>query len=276
MNALLSSINDEQEFVPFVDRGAEEGRLHEAIRKRESLLIWGEPGAGKSALVRRAISTMPERIAGRCLYVSGAGSPQSMLRSVAEGLVDDPLFRTKWRADTGGGSFPRWVQAQSSLRLRGLLYRAAGASQYWIFLEDMPAASHMLARIIKELMWNQKTPVYAIASSWTKRKLGHAAPLFWNDRLMLHVGPLSGNAARELLELAIKRFGLFRFELEGFREDILSFSGLMPGAIVRMCAAARDRHYHFEGRIKTRLLRVDYLLNQCEGRLDETATAPSA
>lgn len=220
---------------------------------------------------------MPERVARRCICASGNGSPQDVLRSIAEGLAEDPLFRAKFRADAGyGASFSHWVNEQSSLRLRGLLYRAAGAGEYWIFLEDLAPMSHLLARIVKELMWNQKTPVYAIARGWTYTELGHAAQLYWNDRQRLHIGALPVAAAKELLELSIRQFGLSRFDLEGFREDILDFSEMLPGAIVTMCAAAADSQYHFEGRIKTKLLHVDYLVNHCQRSPDRSGSSGDA
>lgn len=252
----------------FVGRQTELSKLGQAIRKRESLLVWGVPDSGKSALVSKAISQLPDRTARRCICASGNGSPQDILRNIAEGLAEDPLFRSKFKADTGfGASFSAWVKHQTSLRLRGLLYRASGAGEYWIFLEDLTPMTHILVRIVKELMWNQKTPIYAIAPGWTYNELGLAAQLYWNDRQRLHIGALSATAAKELLEWAIRHYGLSRLDLEGFREDILEFSGMLPGAIVRMCAAATDSHYHFQGRIKTKLLHVDYLMNHCETML---------
>jgi AAA domain len=270
MSATRSSLAVAPEIGLFLGRQSELTRLEEAMRKRESLVIWGASGSGKSLLVARAIAQMPERVARRCVCASGAGSPQEILRRIAQGLAEDPLFRAKFRADTGyGASFSQWVKAQTSLRLRGLLYRAAGAGEYWIFLEDLAPMTHMLARIVKELILNQSTPVYAITPGWTYTELGYAASLYWNDKLRLHVGGLSLAAARELLEFSIRQFGLSEFDLEGFREDILDFSGMLPGAIVRMCGAAADSHYHFEGRIKTKLLHVDYLVNHCQHRIDE-------
>jgi len=252
----------------FVGRQTELSKLGQAIRKRESLLVWGVPDSGKSALVSKAISQLPDRTARRCICASGNGSPQDILRNIAEGLAEDPLFRSKFKADTGfGASFSAWVKHQTSLRLRGLLYRASGAGEYWIFLEDLTPMTHILVRIVKELMWNQKTPIYAIAPGWTYNELGLAAQLYWNDRQRLHIDALSATAAKELLEWAIRHYGLSRLDLEGFREDILEFSGMLPGAIVRMCAAATDSHYHFQGRIKTKLLHVDYLMNHCETML---------
>jgi hypothetical protein len=252
----------------FLGRQGELARLKEAIRKRESLLIWGVPDSGKSALLARALAEVPEKIARQCILATGSGTPQEILRSIAQGLTEDPLFKAKFRADTGyGASFPQWVKYQTSLRLRGLLYRAAAAAEYWIFLEDLAPMTHNLTRIVKELMWNHKTPIYAVAPGCTYNELGHAAQLYWNDRQRLHVGALSVPAAKELLEWSIRRHRLARFDLERFREDVLEFSGVLPGAIVRMCAAAEDAHYHFEGRIKTKLLHVDYLLNHCQGML---------
>lgn len=250
----------------FLGRQSELARLQEAIRKRESLLIWGASNSGKSALVARALSNLPERITRRCICARGNGAPQEILREIAQGFVEDSLFRSKFRADAAfGASFSHWVKAQTSLRLRGLLYRAASAGEYWIFLEDLVPMTHMMARIIKELMLNQETPIYAVAQGWTYSELGHGAQLYWNDRQRLRVGGLALPAAKELLEMCIRRFELERFDLEGFREDILDFSGLLPGAIFRMCAAAANTHYRYEGRIKTKLLHVDYLMNHCEG-----------
>jgi hypothetical protein len=267
MSAARYSLSVKKEMGVLVGRQGELARLQEAIHKRNSLLIWGEPGSGKSALVARVISQLPEVIASRCICARANGSPQDILRSITEGLEDDPLLRAKFLADTRQNpSFSRWVRAQTSLRLRGLLYRAAGEGKYWIFLEDLGALDHLAARIVKELIWNRKTPVYAIATGCNCADFGHAASLYWNEQQWLHVGGLPPAEARELLELCIKRFGLSRFNLEGFREDILTFSGMMPGAIVRMCASARDSRYHFEGRIKTKLLHIDYLLNCRDGR----------
>lgn len=276
MSATRHSLSVKTEIGVFVGRQGELARLQEAIRDRQSLLIWGEPDSGKSALVLRAISQLPELLASRCICAPANVSPQAILRIITEGLADDPLLRAKFRADTGQHpSFSHWVRAQTSLRLRGLLYRAADAGQYWIFLEDVAPMSHLMARILKELVCNRKTPVYLIAQSWTAADLGHAASLYWNDRLRLHVGGLPLAAARTLVELSIRRFGLSRLDLEGFRKEILELSGMLPGTILRLCAAAADTRYHFEGRIKTKLLYADHLLNQWAASRFEQGPAPA-
>ena len=192
MSTPHSMLSISAEAVPFLGRQSELARLDDAIRKRVSLLIWGASHSGKSALVARTLVNMPEKIRRRCICAHGNGAPQEILREIAEGLVDDPLFRSKFRADTGfGASFSHWVKAQTSLRLRGLLYRAAGAGEYWIFLDDLAPMTYMLARITKELMLNQETPIYAVAQGWTYNELGFASQLYWNEKQRLHVGGLT-------------------------------------------------------------------------------------
>lgn len=254
----------------FLGRNTEINRLREAIRKRESLLIWGASDAGKTALVSKLISELPEKIARHCLCAAGHGSPQEILRGLIKKFedTDNPLLGKKFRAEAGyGESFAHWTKQQTSLRLRGLLYKAVSEGEYWIFFEDVAPITHILARIIKELIWNRKTPVYLVARGWTYTEVGHVAQLYWTDQHRLQVGPLAFPAAKELLETCIRQFALSQFDLEGFREDILEFSGLLPGAIIKMCEAAADSRYHFEGRIKTKLLHVDYLVSHCQDTL---------
>jgi hypothetical protein len=260
----------------FIGRQAELQRLHEAIQKRESLLIWGSADAGKTTLVQQALSELSERIAKRCFYARASGTPQETLCALLEQFakVGDPLIQMKFRGEAGRGeTFHQWVKQQTSLRLRGLLYRAAGEGQYWIFLDDVSRMTHIMVRIIKELIWMRKTPVYLLAPGWTYNEIGNGVQLYWNDSQRLKVGPLPIGAAKQLLEICIERYGLSRFDLEGFREDILEFSGLRPGAIVKMCERASDSRYQYEGQIKTRLLHVDYLMNQCEGSVRAKAQA---
>ena len=93
--------------------------------------------------------------------------------------------------------------------------------------------------------------------------------------MRLGVAGLPLQPARALLEHCIRRFGLLRFNLEGFRTGILRFSERLPGAIVKMCARAADAQYHFGGRVETRLLHVDYMM-QFSYRARKAGVPPAA
>ena len=258
----------------FLGREAEAERLRVAILGRSGLAICGPADAGKTALVRHVIARLPKAAARGSIYASLRGAPREVLARLLEEMHarGDALLQQKFRSETGrGAEFARWVERQTSLRMRGLLYRAAEAGSYCLFLDDVAGLSDAQARIVKELSWMRGTPVYLIARGWTEQELGRAARLYWNDELRLDVGPLELRATRALLEHCIRRYGLARLNLDGFREGILRLSGRLPGAIVRMCARAGDSEYHIGDRIETRLLHVDYMM-QFSYRRTRTAT----
>jgi AAA ATPase domain len=247
----------------FLGREAEIARLRAAIERREGLAIWGPADAGKTALVRHTLAKAPREVARKSICLPLGGPPHSVLSALLGELHvrGDGFVAGKFRSEARrGDEFLRWASRQTSLRMRGLLYRAAEAGHYWIFLDGVEGLSDAFARIVKELASTRRTPVYLIARGCSERELGLAARLYWNDDLRLGLAALPPQHARVLLEQCIRRFGLSRFNLEGFRRGILRLSGRLPGAIVKMCARAADAQYHFGGRVETRLLHVDYMM----------------
>lgn len=244
-------------------REAELRQLRIAIQKRSSRLIWGPPDSGKTTLIRRAIAGLPEPIRKRCIYWSGAAAGRELASHFVRGLyeVGDALVRKRVHADgAAGATLGRWLQNQSVIRLRGILFRAAEQEEFWFFIDQLPTPNHAIAKLMKELINRCKTPVYLAGSGCTASEIGSAWSLFWTDEYRIRLGPLTDDTARELLEICIRRFGLNSFDLEGFREDILHLSGRFPGAIVKMCQLAADIRYHYSDQIKTKVIHVDYLM----------------
>ena len=117
-----------------------------------------------------------------------------------------------------------------------------------------------MARLMKDIIWKCKTPVYLLARGYSHAEIGYAWSLYWNDTLHIHTGPLKEGAARELLEICIRGRGLGVLDLENFREDILRLSGHLPGSIMKMCELAANPQYHYKDQIKIKLVHVDYLM----------------
>jgi AAA ATPase domain len=248
---------------PFLGRKQELARLAEAIRRRESLLIWGPRDSGKTAMVAEAVARLPGKIARRCIRVCVRGSLQNLLQDHVVQLYElgDPLVRARFAAEARASrSIHAWVRKQRSVGLRGLLYRAARDVQYWIFWDDVPALGHAHLRVAKNLIWALKTPVYFLARGRSETAIGLGVRLYWHDGLRLPLGPLPLPEAKRLLEQSIDRWNLATLDLAGFREEVLRSSGLLPGAIVRMTALAARPRYQRDGQIKTKLIRVDYLI----------------
>jgi hypothetical protein len=248
----------------FVDRESEARRLREAILKRESLVICGPAGIGKTALVSRVLSGLEPDLAQRSLYVSGASGLQPFLRRMLEALhcAGDQTLRCQLRSERiCQADFRRWLKVQCSSRLKGSLYRALEGENYWVFLDHISALSHAMAKVLKEIVRMRNTPVYFVDRGLRTGEVGPLADVYWSDQQRLLLDPLPEPAARELLEGCIRKPGLERLDLKDFLADALRLSGRNPGVIVRMCALAAEPRYWYGSRIKTRLIYVDGLIH---------------
>jgi len=264
----------------FIDREVETRRLRDAILSRQSLMICGPAGIGKTALVSRVLADLPPRLATHCLYLGSIKDLPDLLRQLVRRLYtarDASLRRQLVAEGVSATTFDVWVKAQSSSRLRGALYRAVGAGDYKLFFDHLPPLTRAVANVIKELFWMRKTPVYLLPLAYSEQSFLHASRFFyWGDRERLLLGPLPNSAARELLESCIQQVGLPRFDLQGFREEVLELSGRVPGAITAMCALAADPRYQFGNRIKTKTIYLDYLMKGHDSIRSGRAVAPCA
>jgi hypothetical protein len=247
-----------------VDREGEVLRLHDAILKRESLLISGPAGIGKTALILKVLSELPSAMAGYCFYLSGVDGVQPLLRWLIRRLYesDDATLRRQLHVEgIRENTFKSWLKRQPTGRLKGAVYRSMEKADYWVFLDHLPPLTHAEAKIVRELVWMQKTPVFLLARGTTERDIGRVGNIYWGSRQQLLLDPLPGQAGRELLECCIRKFTLGNLELEDFREEVLRLSGLVPGTIVRMCDLAQAPKYRFGSRLKTKLIHIDCLMS---------------
>jgi AAA ATPase domain len=249
----------------FFDRERESRRIEEALRKKECMMISGPADIGKTALIQNVIRNLPGDPPGKCLYLTGFKDLQNLLRNLNQALHEagSPGLRQQLKAEgVSSVNFDSWLKTLPSARLKGILYRAAQSADYRVILDHVPLLTHARAKIIKELFWMRDTPVYLLMRDDQEFRIPQFARFFyWSDRQCLTLGPLPGTSACELLEACIEKFHLSRFDLEGFRAEILELSGGVPGAIVKMCALAADPRYQYGSHIKTKLIHIDYLMS---------------
>jgi len=249
----------------FVDREAETRRLRQAILNRESLMICGAAGIGKSALISKVIDELPKGVAARCIRLRRMKDLPDLLRRLVRALYearDHNLRRELHGQGVSTATFEAWLNGLSSSRLRGTLYRASENGDYRIFLDHLKPVTGAVRKVIKELFWMRRTPVYLVPRELTEDGVGRLIRAFyWSDAERLVLGPLPMPAACQLLESCIARFGLSKLNLEGFRDEVLGLSGRVPGAIVGMCSLAADARYQYGSRVKTKLAYINYRIN---------------
>jgi hypothetical protein len=249
----------------FVDRKRESLRLEDALRKRQSLMLCGPAGIGKTALASRVIASLPSALAGRCLEIRGAKDLRDVLRQLLGRLYEagDKNLRRQLRSEgVSAGTFAAWLKKVSTSRLKGALYHSLEGGDYRVFLDHLPPLTKPLANVVKEMFWMRHTPVYLLVRDGEEQRFERLCQFFyWGERERLPLRPLPPEAAAELLQACIERFGLAQLELTGFRQEVLALSQLIPGAIVKMCMLAADPRYQYESRIKIRTVYIDYLMS---------------
>jgi len=251
------------EFENLLGRERETRRLKSAMLERQSRLICGPADSGKTSLIKKAIAELPESERCRCLYWSGLATRRQLAAHLVSQLyaAGNSFIREKVEADGAGAeAFDQWLNDQSSLRLRGLLFTAAERSNYFFFLDHLHSVTPAVVRLLKDIIYRTKTPVYLTSRGCTLAELGAAWSLYSTSELRIELGPLAPRRARQLLETCIRRNRLYRFDLEGFREEVLRLSGCIPGGVVKMCELAANPRYHYGDRVKVKLVHVDFLM----------------
>jgi len=246
-----------------VGRKEELRQLRAAIQKGESRLVCGPMDAGKTSLIKKAISELPEVERRKCVYWTGAASGRQLLSHLVGRLYEagDSFVRKKVHIDGATeSSLNRWLDKQTSGRLRGILFTASTQDDYRFFVDHFPPATHNMARLMKEIVYRCETPIYLASRGYSQSEVGYAWSLYFHEGLRIHLRPLSERWARDLLETCIGRFGLTTLDLADFREEILRLSGHLPGSIVKMCELAGNSRYHYGDQIKIKLVHVDYLM----------------
>ncbi len=249
----------------FVGRAKELLCLQSAVRFRESLLIWGAAGTGKTELVRALFDRLPESAARGCLYVEEAAAPRELLCQLIVRLREAGDRHVRERAGIPAGDGPAligWLRRQRFSRLKAIFYPAVKAGEYWIFLDHMRPFTHAMLHVMEAIRRVGKTPVYLLARGYQRKEIGEAARPYWHDKQRLALGPLPVQAARVLVRECMQDHGLSRFHSKDFAAEVLNLSDRLPGALVKMCGLACDPRYRSTDRIKTRLIHLDYLLNE--------------
>jgi hypothetical protein len=253
-----------------IGRKQELTRLHEAILARDSLLVHGQSGAGKTALLTEALSDLPRQLRCMCLVCAGQESPRAMWRSLIRGLaeVEDPQVMARLQRECAGAvTVDRWVNKQTSLRLRGILRRAMQGKAYWVFLDTTAPLPGGTYSLLQEWVWSRRTPVILLGRGPSEQELGKAARLFWHSGMRIELSPMLPADQHDVLESSIHRFDLSKVADDEFRDFILKCAAGLPGRIVRLCELASQNAYQWGGHVKLHTLAVDFLMEPPDGPL---------
>ena len=240
---------------PLFGFGEEQKRLEEALRKRESLVILGAAGAGKTALIEAVVAgSANHREFVRTQYSSNL---HRLLIDLTRSLLDARHKTLRLRARPTPDT-EKWLAGQTSIHLKGLLWTSLEAQPLTIVLDGIDGGSFPMYRFLQRLYFAPGVAIVAAARD--TGSLGVLSRLFWDPRKMIHLRALNHADARRLFDLAASRYGLEQFELNEFREKVLESAQGNPGEIIEMCRLAANPAYISGKHIKFAPLRIDAMM----------------
>jgi hypothetical protein len=146
--------------LPLIGFEREQRVLEEALCQRRSLLLLGCAGSGKTALLDWACRRL--RHSGVPVYVPRFETPHDLLLTIARELFRHrhAAFQRLACADLG---WERWLEQQTSSRLRGLMWQAFEQEPATILLDHLNRPGHVVYRFLQRLYYTPGMVLVAAA-----------------------------------------------------------------------------------------------------------------
>jgi hypothetical protein len=231
-------------------RDKEIAELRERLSARESFVLHGSSGSGKTFLLQRVMRAFPD-----VLYCPDAASPQVVFQSLALALLAsrDRFVRSCVRS-------PQLVNTKSAISLRGIVLDAVRRGTYLVVLDHLRGPAAALSADTRDLMFYGGTPVVAVSRSVHMEDLGFLTPIFALRSERMRLGNFTYSQATRFAEEVARRIQLQATNLPEFVERVVELGQGSPGAIVRMLLMALGPTYRLDGYLKTAPLYIDFRL----------------
>ena len=220
--------------IPLAGRRDEVQELTAALQKRQSRLITGPPGMGKTRLLAEA--------------VLGCAAPYLLVRGPR--VLHDLLVQL-------AGMLACRMTGTTSMSLKAAVLDSLKHEPRAVFLEDIAEADPRMYRFLQAIYHSPGNCLIVTARS--RESLGYLRRLLWDPREEIRLQPLKRAEAAGLFAAAVAAYKLDSLDLDGFRSQVLRSARGNPGQIVTMCRLAARPEYRRGRHVKFLPLRMDAL-----------------
>ncbi len=224
----------DERLIPLAGRRSEVQELAAALRTRQSRLITGPPGIGKTRLLAEAVC--------ECAV------PYLLIRGPC--VLHDLLLQL-------AGMLACRVTSATSMALKPAILESLKREPRVVLLEDMAEADPRMYRFLQAIYHTPGNCLLVTARS--RESLGYLRRLLWDPREQIRLRPLRRPEAAELLAAAEAAYKLKSLDLDGFRGQVLRSARGNPGQILAMCRLAARPEYRQGRQVKFLPLRMDVL-----------------
>ncbi len=234
-------------------REHEQVALAKRVAARQSLLIYGPTGVGKTLLITAVLRGLPD-----FLYSPDSSTINAAFRNIAYRLWE---LRAAPVVKSFGKAGAEAIKTKSALNLKGVLRDALHDGKYCLVLDHVKRPSYSFAATVRELMGWCDTPVMTIARSAHMEDTGFLQAFYPDRADRFELKNFDAETAERFALDAAKRFSLSAQNMSDFLERVLEYSQGNPGAIVAMLDMAKHPQYRSDDRIKITPLYIDFRLN---------------
>ena len=234
-------------YVKAVERTGELARLTSRAHERKDLLVFGPEGVGKTRLLQEFA-----RIEPLALYVAQSKSPHDLLLSLVESL------RTK----LGVRGLPSHTSTMSTSGLKATVDRALNVKPFLLLVDHLQGPSRVVAKIVKDLGYYGRTPIFLAARSPHMEDIGALQALCYDKKERLEMMNWPSEVALEFARRHAECVDLRANNLDAALHSIVQLGGGNPGSILGMLHMAGRAQYRVDDQIKFHVLYLDYRMGR--------------
>ncbi len=214
--------------------------LSSALKLRQSRLIVGPPGIGKTRLLNECT----------------ASCGQPVVRVERPPVLHHLLVRMAEQLGCRSTRFSSFGNA-TSIHLKPLVLDALRTKPGSVIVENLESRDPRMYRFLQELYYIPDASLVVTARSIDR--IGYVRKLLWDPRETIVMKPLTRPESLGLFDEATLIFRLESFDLDDFRHKVMNAARGNPGQIVAMCRLAAQPEYRSGRHIKFLPLRMDML-----------------
>jgi hypothetical protein len=236
------------QYLAAVERHEEMARLHSQAQLRKSMLVFGVEGVGKSRLLQTFVSTHP-----LALYAGQTASPRILLLGLIQELR---------RVSNSALQLPSDPASLGAPSLKGIVQRALDKHPFLLVLDQLSNPSRIVTRMIKEMHYLGRTPVFFAARTPHMEDIGALQPMCAERSEKLELKSLPFPIALEFAQREAAGADLQASNLEQALHSIVEWSEGNPGAILAMLKMADSSQYRMGDQIKAHVLYLDFRMGR--------------